>query len=98
MSFINIEDEFDGATLINLNEMEGLRFKHISTREELDQLEQANITKGMNWLTKQKNPDVLTEEFVCKLHKKLFGEMWKWGGSFRKTEKNIGIDPLQINI
>ena len=78
--------------------MEGLRFKHITTRGELDELEQANIVEGMQWLKKQKNPDVLTEGFACKLHKQLFGKVWKWAGSFRKTEKNIGVDPIQIAI
>ena len=86
----------DGATPLDPDEMEGLRFRHISTRGELDQLEQAGITEGMKWLDKQKNPDVLTEGFVYDLHKRLFGDVWKWAGSFRKTEKNIGIDPYEI--
>ncbi len=71
-------DYLDGATPLDPDEMEGLRFKHISTRGELDQLEQAGITEGMKWLDKQKNPDVLTEGFVCDLHKRLFGDVWKW--------------------
>jgi Fic-DOC domain mobile mystery protein B len=88
----------DGATPLNPNEMDGLRFKHVSTRGELDQLEQANITEGMTWLDKQKTPDVLTERFICNLHKQLLGDVWEWAGSFRKTEKNIGVDPFQIAI
>lgn len=88
----------DGATPLDPDEMEGLRFKHIATRGELDQLEQANIVEGMNWLRKQKTPDVLTEAFVRDLHKQLFGQVWKRAGSFRKTEKNIGIDPRQVAI
>ena len=32
------------------------------------------------------------------LHKRLFGQIWKWAGSFRKTEKTIGVDPIQIAI
>ena len=93
-----VMDYPDGATPLDLDEMEGLRFKHVSTRGELDQLEQANITQGLQWLDKQKSPDVLNEEFVCDLHKRLFGDVWKWAGSFRRTEKNIGIDPVQIAI
>ena len=88
----------DGATPLDPDEMEGLKFKHVSTRGELDQLEQAGFTEGMKWLNKQKTPDVLSEAFVRELHKRLFGDVWKWAGSFRKTEKNIGVDPLQIAI
>ncbi len=88
----------EGATPLDPDEMEGLRFKHISTRGELDQLEQANIIEGMQWLAKQKAPDVLTEGFVRDLHKRLFGKVWKWAGQFRRTGKNIGVDPGQIAI
>jgi Fic-DOC domain mobile mystery protein B len=88
----------DGATPLDPDELEGLRFKHVSTRGELDELEQANIDEGLQWLKRQKSPDVLTEGFVCTLHKKLFGKVWKWAGTFRRTEKNIGIDPIQIAI
>lgn len=88
----------EGATPLDPDEMDGLRFSHVSTRGELDQLEQANIVDGMAWLKRQKSPDVLTEGFACDLHKQLFGKVWKWAGSFRKKEKNIGVDPIQIAI
>jgi len=91
-------DNPEGATPLDPDEMEGLRFRHISTRGELDQLEQANVTQGLQWLAKQKSPDVFSEVFVCDLHKRLFGEVWKWAGTFRRTEKNIGVDPIQIAI
>lgn len=94
----NIFEEPDGATLLDPDEMEGLRFKHILTRGQLDELEQANIQNGLKWLSKQKAPDVLSEGFVRELHKKLFGEVWLWAGTFRKTEKSIDIDPIQISI
>ncbi len=87
-----------GATPLDPDEMEGLKFKHLSTRGELDQLEQAGITEGMQWLDKQQTSDVLSEAFVRELHKRLFGDVWKWAGGFRKTEKTIGVDPLQIAI
>ena len=91
-------DEPDGATPLDEDEKEGLRFAHITTRGELDQLEQANIVEGMQWLKKQRNADILSEGFVRDLHKRLFGQVWKWAGAFRQTEKNIGIDPIQIAI
>ena len=90
--------EPDGATPLDPDEKEGLRFTHITTRGELDQLEQANIVEGLQWLKKQKHADILSERFVRDLHKRLFGQVWKWAGSFRKTEKNIGVDPILIAI
>ena len=78
--------------------MAGLVFKHIQTRGQLDELEQVNIQAGMKWLMRQKKADPFTEQFVCELHKRLFGQVWDWAGSFRKTGKNIGCDAIQIGI
>lgn len=93
-----IVGEPDGSTPLDPDEMDGLIHKHVTTRGELDELEQANIDEGMQWLKKQKTPEILTEGFACELHKRLFGKVWKWAGSFRKTEKNIGVDPRQLAI
>lgn len=90
--------EPDGATPLEPEEMEGLLHKHVTTRGERDELEQYNIQDGLQWLKRQKNADPLSEVFVRELHKKLFGQVWKWAGTFRQTEKNIGIDPLQIAV
>ena len=83
----------EGATPLDPDEMEGLKFKHISTRGELDHLEQANIQSGITWMKRSRRIDLLTQNYVCELHKRLFQEVWSWAGTFRKTEKNIGIVP-----
>ena len=89
----------DGATPLDPNELEGVKFPHIQTRSQLDQLEQQNIQEGLKWLARQrKYKDLLTTEFTRELHKRLFGLVWKWAGSFRTTEKNIGIDPINISV
>ena len=87
----------DRATPLDPNELGGLKFKHITTREELDELEQANIEFGLRWLARHRG-DVLTDDFAINLHKRLFGDVWDWGGTFRKTGKNIGIDPVHIPV
>jgi Fic-DOC domain mobile mystery protein B len=88
----------EGATPIDPNEREGLKHKHITTRAELDHLEQANIEEGLRWLSRARNIDVLDISFLMTLHKQLFGEVWKWAGQFRTTGKNIGVEPSQIAI
>lgn len=84
-----------GATPLDPNERDGLKFKHITTREQLDELEQANIASGLQWLARHKG-DVLTDDFAVRLHSRLFGDVWDWAGTFRRTGKNIGVDPLHI--
>lgn len=87
----------DGATPLDPDEMGGIKHKHITTQGELDQLEQANIESGLLWLGRQR-ARVLTDDFAITLHKRLFGDVWNWAGTFRKTGKNIGIDPVHIPV
>lgn len=88
----------EGATPLDSDEMVGLKHKHVTTRGELDHLEQANIQSGIQWLKKNRNVDILNEAFVREIHKQLFGDVWKWAGTFRATEKNIGVDPQEIAV
>ena len=89
----------DGETPLDPDEMEGLKYPHIQTRGELNQLEQHNIQEGYKWLARQrKHKDLFTEAFILDLHKQLLGQVWSWAGSFRRTEKNIGVDPLVIGV
>ncbi len=94
---IGVMEYPEGATPLDPNELGGLKFKHITTREELDELEQANIEAGLRWLSRQRR-DVLTVNFVITLHKRLFGDVWDWAGAFRRTGKNIGVDPIYIGV
>lgn len=87
-----------GATPLDVDELAGLKFKHITTRGELDELEQANIQSGLLWLSRLRHNDVLTDAFALMLHKRLFGDVWSWAGTFRRTGKNIGIDPIHIGV
>ncbi|WP_267554704.1 mobile mystery protein B [Rhizobium rhizogenes] len=90
--------EPEGATPLGADDIEGLKFKHITTRLQLDELESANITAGLRWIERRRTGNILSDEFVRALHKRLFGDVWTWAGTYRLTEKNIGIDPLQIAV
>jgi Fic-DOC domain mobile mystery protein B len=90
--------EPDGATPLDPDEREGLKFRHVTMRGELDQLEQANIESGLMWLARRRKGDVLTDPFIRQLHRHLFGAVWTWAGKFRLTEKNIGVEPAQIAV
>ncbi|NOX09214.1 MAG: mobile mystery protein B [Gammaproteobacteria bacterium] len=87
----------DGATPLDPDEMNGIKFPHITTRGQLDQMEHVNIQEGLRWLNRIQHTDMFTNQFVRKLHEKLFGNVWNWAGTFRQTEKNIGINPVQIS-
>jgi len=86
-----------GATPLDPDEIEGLIPSHITTQQQLNEWEEANILNAENWLpSKLTSPDFLTIDFMKMLHEKMFNQTWKWAGTFRKSEKSIGIAPYQI--
>ena len=91
-------DYQEGQKPLDDDEKEGLLIETIATREELDEFEQQNIEQAVEWTMKRslKPGTILTEDFVTKLHKRMYGGVWAWAGEFRKTNKNIGIDKWQI--
>ena len=94
--------EFDypiGATPLSKDQANDLILTHITTREELNIWEQQNIYEAVEWLNKTKPRDILNEAFVKKLHKRMFGNVWKWAGKFRLEElreTNIGVPCYRI--
>lgn len=89
-----------GQTSLSEEELEGLKIPSISTRGELDEFEQLNIQKAIEWTLRKKiKPEQLfSEKFVLDLHRKMYSDVWKWAGSFRNSEKNIGIISYKIGV
>lgn len=91
-------DTFEGQTPLDEDELDGLLIRSISTRQQLDQYEQLNIEKAGKWVRRPhiNTKQVLTERFIKQVHKKMFGDVWSWAGTFRTTNKSIGIEWYQI--
>jgi Fic-DOC domain mobile mystery protein B len=90
----------EGQTPLSEDEQEGLKIPSITTREELDEFEQLNIEKAIQWTfgKKLKAEQLFSEKFIKDLHKRMYGEVWKWAGTFRTSEKNIGVKSYLIGI
>lgn len=87
-----------GQTPLDEEEKEEIKIKTISTRGELDEFEQANIEKAIEWslMRKHSYEKILTVDFIKNVHKRMFSEVWGWAGAFRNTNKNIGVDKYSI--
>lgn len=92
---MNIFETDDNSTPLTEEEKQQLKAKWITTRSELNELETKGIANAEIWLLKNKK-DILNETFIKNLHKKMFGDIWKWAGTFRTTERNIGVAPYEI--
>lgn len=87
-----------GQTPLDEDEKEGLKVKFIATKSELNLLEQKGIESAILWsLGINLNIEhLLSESFIRKVHKQMFGNVWNWAGQYRKTDKNIGVDKWAI--
>ncbi len=91
-------DYIDGQTPLDEEEKEDL-IPTILTRADLDRFEQENIIEARKWVMQKSvlaRQNVFTERFLVNLHKRMFGQVWKWAGQYRRSNKNIGVDAYQI--
>jgi Fic-DOC domain mobile mystery protein B len=88
----------EGAIPLDPTEAEGLRLPHISTREQLNKWEQENILEAELKFFSRKRRDLLSEGFMLRLHKQMFGNVWKWAGKYRTSEKNIGLPSWEVAV
>lgn len=91
-------EEPDGATPLSPQDANGLRQAWIATRQDLNEAEQANILAGMAWAARTRQQDLLNVEFARRLHRAMFGRVWRWAGTFRTRETNIGVQPYLIGL
>ena len=80
----------DDATPLTPDEMRDLIPAHIAYRRELNEAEQENIARAQDWALNRRR-DPLSEKFVKDLHRRMFGDVWRWAGRFRMSERNLGI-------
>lgn len=92
-------EEPEDATPLAPEERQGLKQSWITSRHDLNLAEQDNILKAMAWARRSRriNLDVLLSvDFACSLHRRMFSDVWKWAGQYRTSERNIGVEAWRI--
>lgn len=92
-----LDAEDDAATPITPDEREGLIPTYITLRRELNEAEQVGIEEADHWAFARKR-NALDERFLKSLHRRMFGQVWRWAGSYRTTGRNIGVDAYRIGM
>ena len=88
-------EEPDDATPLTPEERRELIPSHITYRSELNEAEEENIARAQDWaLSRRRDP--LTERFIRDLHREMLGEVWRWAGRFRTSERNLGVVYYEI--
>jgi Fic-DOC domain mobile mystery protein B len=88
----------DGNTPLSPDEEADL-IPNLATRDELNEWERSNILIAYDWALDRRTlnrHDPLTEPYVRNLHHRMFDQTWKWAGTYRQTEKNLGVPHYQI--
>jgi Fic-DOC domain mobile mystery protein B len=86
-----------GQTPIDENEAQGLLVP-IRTQEALNRAEEANIVRARVWAASSRlvRRDLLSDSTLRRIHKEMFGAIWSWAGTYRRTNKNMGVPWTQI--
>jgi Fic-DOC domain mobile mystery protein B len=90
-------DQPEHATPLTPEEMRDLIPAYIAYRSELNEAEQENITRALAWALGRKR-DLLSEKFIRDLHRRMLGDVWKWAGKFRASERNLGLPFYEIPV
>jgi len=87
----------DGNTPLSPEELADL-IPSLATKEELNEWERENILFGSEWANADRTSpvDMASDEYIRKLHGRMFDQTWKWAGEYRRTEKNIGVPVHEI--
>jgi fido (protein-threonine AMPylation protein) len=75
-----------GATPLSEEDVRGLKIESITTQGELNEAEAANIIRGQEWALRSRTralPDMLNDRYLQRLHREMFGAVWKWAGAYR---------------
>lgn len=66
---------------------------NLATKEELNEWERENILRAREWALGDRTAarGLASDDYVRKLHAKMFDQTWKWAAEYRRSEKSIGI-------
>lgn len=97
----DVTAEPEDATPLTDSERQGLLLPTL-TRAELNRAEAENISQAMTWLflssRRLRAQAVTDEEWLKRLHRRMYGDVWAWAGQYRTADRNLGIPHRQIRV
>lgn len=84
-----------------IDDISGLKLKSVKIRADLNDAEARNIRKAvMKYLAAKpsRRQAPFTLGWCYKLHKQMFGDVWRWAGQKRIAELNLGVPAHRIDV
>jgi Fic-DOC domain mobile mystery protein B len=97
----DVFDEPDDATPLTPEERDALLQSWITHRRNLNEAEADNILAATLWARRRRGrrpADLLTDAFIRTLHRAMFGKVWRWAGTYRTSERNIGVEAYRVPV
>lgn len=86
-----------GATPLDPDDARALVPSHITTQGQLNEWEFLNVREGEEWAFGRKHAEILSVGFMQTLHRRMFGNTWRWAGDIRTKETHpVGAPPENI--
>jgi len=86
--------ESEGATPLDPDDAKGLIPTWVATRGDLNAVEAGNIASAVRWAftspRMNSRETLMTSDSMQMLHRRMFGEVWRWAGHYRTHDTNIG--------
>jgi Fic-DOC domain mobile mystery protein B len=74
----------------------------VQTRAELNRAEAESIADAVVWLflsRRRLRPEsVLNEDWLKRLHQRMYSAVWSWAGQYRTADRNLGVPYWQLRI
>jgi len=93
-----VEGDDEANTPLTPDARLGLKPSYVTTRAELNAVEQENIAEADAWAFERKRPSIVDVDQLLRLHWRMFKDVWKWAGKTRETVLNIGVPPHLVAI
>jgi Fic-DOC domain mobile mystery protein B len=97
----HLAPESADATPLTAAEGQGLLLP-VLTRAELNRAELENIIGAMSWVFRSgrrlRPESIASEEWLTRLHRRMYGQVWAWAGQYRTADRNLGVPHWQIRM
>jgi Fic-DOC domain mobile mystery protein B len=92
-----------GATPVREEDRRQLKPKYawIELQSDLNDAEASNIRAYEDWATRARPGDlanILTDSYLQKIHRQMFGDVWKWGGKYRTHDLENEFSSKHVRI
>lgn len=103
----NMDDETQPAGATPGDDISGLLLPTLTTRAARHVVETESISRAYDkhiFRSRRKKHAAkwLTEDFLRRVHRDMFGQIWDWAGKYRANNLNLGMDwhliPEQVRL